>query len=64
MSLIVIYSIQYVKLYRSPIGVGREGAFFLLKLFLSAFAVVVTGGGGADSNLYDPVALKLTKSGF
>ncbi len=37
-----------VWLFRSPNVVGREGSFWLLKLFLHAFAAI-TGEGGEDS---------------
>jgi hypothetical protein len=37
-----------VWLYRSPVAVGREGVFCLLKFFLPAFSAATGGGGGGQ----------------
>ncbi len=54
----VRHTIDMVRLYRSPIPVGRREAFNLFKRFLPAFVAPRVWGGGVAHFTSDPLALQ------
>ncbi len=49
MLLVVMRLIWYGYTCSLPIAAGREGVFYLLKLFLPAFLAATMGGGGGGT---------------